>query len=138
MNEPRTRIAIVDDEQSIRRALLRLMRSAGLAAQAFDSGAAFLESLSEFQPDCVVLDLHMPGLSGFDVQQRLARDWPAVAVIAVTGHHSSETQARALLTAPLAYLHKPMDDQTLLDAVARAAQLRQGPLDGPQSCPPAA
>ena len=109
------------------------MRSAGIAAQAFDSGAGFLESLQRFQPDCVVLDLHMPDLSGFDVQQRLQHDWPGIAVIVVTGHHSSETQARAQLTAPFAYLHKPMNDQALLDAIARAMQRSAMPRHGDRS-----
>ena len=110
----------MDDEEPIRRALLRLMRSAGLSAQSFPSGAEFLDSLVTREPRCVVLDLHMPGMSGFEVQARLAHSWPHLPVIIVTGHHSAETQTQALSTRPLAYLLKPIDDQLLLDAIGRA------------------
>ena len=124
MTKPNINIAVVDDEEPIRRALLRLMRSVGIQAQAFATGAEFLNSLEDAQPDCVILDLHMPQTTGFDVQARLQRDWPQIAVIVVTGHHSAEAQERAMLCAPVAYLHKPMNDQALLDAIALATQRR--------------
>ncbi len=114
----------MDDEEPIRRALLRLMRSAGIAAQAFASGEEFLNSLQHGQPDCVILDLHMPDTTGFEVQARLQKDWPEVAVIVVTGHHSVETQARAMQCRPAAYLLKPMNDSTLLDAISSALLAR--------------
>jgi FixJ family two-component response regulator len=117
-----TFIAIVDDEESIRRALLRLMRSAGLAAECFSSGAEFLNSLAIREPRCVVLDLHMPGMSGFEVQALLAHSWPDLPVIVVTGHHTAETRAQALSTHPLAYLLKPIDDRLLLDAIGLAGK----------------
>jgi len=113
-------IAIVDDEESIRRALLRLMRAAGLGGQAFSSGAEFLDSLITREPHCVVLDLHMPGMNGFEVQARLAHSWPHLPVIIITGHHTAESQAQALSTRPLAYLLKPVDDRLLLDAIGLA------------------
>jgi FixJ family two-component response regulator len=111
-------IAIVDDEEPIRRALVRLLRSAGLESEAFESGAAFLESLTRRVPRCVVLDMHMPGLSGVDVQILLAQSWPELPVIFITGHHSAETRDRVLASHPLAYLVKPVHDQLLLDAIA--------------------
>ena len=124
VTKPNINIAVVDDEEPIRRALLRLMRSVGIQAHAFASCAEFLKSLEAAQPDCVILDLHMPQATGFDVQTRLQRDWPHIAVIVVTGHHSTEAQARAMLCAPVAYLHKPMNDQALLDSIALAMQRR--------------
>jgi FixJ family two-component response regulator len=114
-------IAIVDDEEPIRRALVRLLRSAGLEAQAFESGQAFLASLPGRRPRCVVLDLHMPGLSGLDVQARLAQSWPGLPVIFITGQHSPETAERVMAAQPLAYLVKPVHDQLLLDAIAMVA-----------------
>ncbi len=92
----------------------------------FRSGAAFLESLKNHSPDCVVLDLHMPLMNGFEVQARLAapRGMP-VPVVIITGHDSDETRERALATRPVAYLRKPVDDQTLLDAIELG--LRSGP-----------
>lgn len=113
-------IAIVDDEEPIRRALLRLLRSAGREALSFGSGADFLDSLSTGQPGCVVLDLHMPGMNGFEVHARLAQSWPQVPVIIITGHHSEESHAQVLANRPMAYLTKPIDDRLLLDTIDRA------------------
>ena len=120
MTKLRPLIAIVDDDESVRRALTRLLRSAGLDVESFPSGDEFLESIPTRRPDCVVLDLHMPGLSGFEVQVRLAKSSAPVPVVIITGHDSTETRARALAAQPLAYLRKPVNDQTLLDAIELA------------------
>ena len=113
-------IAIVDDEEAIRKALTRLLRSAGLDVETFPSGAEFLESITTCRPDCVVLDLHMPLMNGFEVQARLAKLSAPVPVVIITGHDSSETRDRALAGRPMAYLRKPVDDQALLDAIELA------------------
>jgi FixJ family two-component response regulator len=110
-------VAVVDDEASIRRALLRLLRSAGIPALAFDSAESFLAALPAGAPCCAVLDVHMPGRSGLELQALLAVHAPDVGVIIMTGHHTPEEQARALQHQPLAYLHKPMNDQQLLAAI---------------------
>src|SRR5215208_2410108 len=73
VSQDRPTVAIVDDEEPVRRALKRLMVSSGITVEAFASGAEFLDSLATRRPDCLVLDLNMPGLSGFDVQARLAQ-----------------------------------------------------------------
>jgi len=112
-------IAVVDDEVSVRRAFVRLLRSAGMNVRAFASGAEFLASLPGHEPDCVLLDLHMPGLSGFEMQGRLAQTWPRLAVIVVTGHHTTATEALAQAAHPVAYLQKPVDERLLFDAIAR-------------------
>jgi FixJ family two-component response regulator len=117
---PRPLIAIVDDEESVRRALKRLLLSAGFRAVAFASGAEFLASLQTNSPSCVVLDLHMPGLSGFDVQSRIKSAGHAVSVVIITGHDTPESQQRVLAAGATAYLRKPVDDQVLLDAVTAA------------------
>jgi FixJ family two-component response regulator len=113
-------IAIVDDEDPIRRALLRLLRSAGLDAQTFAAGGEFLQSLPFRVPCCVVLDLHMPGMNGFELHARLAQSWPQVQVIVITGHHSDESHAQSLENGFLAYLTKPIDDRLLLEVIDRA------------------
>ncbi|OEZ56263.1 response regulator transcription factor [Duganella sp. HH105] len=113
-------IAVVDDDDAIRRALLRLMRAAGVNARAYAGGAEFLAALDDGHPCCVVLDVHMPGLSGLDVQVRLAQQAPDVGVILITGHQTPAEQALALQHQPLAYLSKPVNDQLLLDAIAAA------------------
>lgn len=113
-------IAVVDDDDAVRRALLRLMRAAGVNARAYAGGAQFLAALDGGHPCCVVLDVHMPGLSGLEVQARLAAQAPAVGVILITGHQTQAEQALALRHQPLAYLSKPVNDQLLLDAIATA------------------
>jgi len=111
-------IAVVDDEEPIRKALTRLLRSAEMDVAAFPSGSEFLDALETHRPDCVVLDLHMPLMNGFEVQAWLAG--AKVPVVIITGHDSVETRDRALAGQPVAYLRKPVDDQLLLDAIALA------------------
>lgn len=115
-------IAVVDDEESVRRALERLIRSAGLAVQTFASGAAFLESTRHVRPACVVLDLHMPDLSGFEVQLALAQSGESVPVIVITGHDNPQSRALAYEQGASAYLDKPVDETMLLDAINAATR----------------
>lgn len=119
MSKPRLQIAIVDDEESVRVALGRMLRWAGLDAVTFSSGAEFLASAT--QPDCVVLDLHMPRMSGFEVQARLSANPVPAPVVVITGHDTPENRQRALQTGAKAYLLKPVDAQALLDAIEAAA-----------------
>ena len=123
MSKTRPLVAIVDDEEPIRKALTRLLRSGGLDVESFASGSEFLESLSVQRPDCVVLDLHMPVVNGFEVQARLVEF--GVPVVIITGHDSDETRARALAGRPAAYLRKPVNDQVLLDAIELALGLNR-------------
>jgi FixJ family two-component response regulator len=104
----------------VRIALGRLMRSASLDVETFSSGAEFLDSLKSHRPDCVVLDLHMPHISGFAVQARLAEAGKRLPVVVITGHDSDETRERALAGGFVRYLRKPVDGQELLDAIATA------------------
>ncbi|HKF41784.1 MAG TPA: response regulator [Thermoanaerobaculia bacterium] len=112
------RIAVVDDEEAIRRAFFRLFRSAGLEVETYPSGEEFLDSLGSRAPDCVVLDLHMPRVNGFDVQARLAKSGSRIPVIAITGHDTEETHDRAMKGGAAAYLRKPIDEETLLNTIA--------------------
>ena len=114
------RVAVVDDDEAVRRGLARLVRSLGFEAEAFGSGEDFLAALATRRPDCVVLDLHMPRVSGFEVQARMAEAHLRVPVIVVTGHDSPETQARALKGGAAAYLRKPVDAQSLMEAIRGA------------------
>jgi len=123
VSKTRPLVAIVDDEEPIRKALTRLLRSGGLDVESFPSGSEFLESLPAHRPDCVVLDLHMPVVNGFDVQARLVEF--GVPVVIITGHDSDETRARALAGRPAAYLRKPVNDQVLLDAIELALGLNR-------------
>jgi len=111
----------VDDEPAVCRAFARLLRAARFDVETFDSGDAFLASLATRRPGCVVLDLHLPGKSGFDVQSTLSSDpIGRVPVIIITAHDSPEAQQRALAGGAAAYLRKPVDAQPLIDAIRAA------------------
>jgi len=120
MNNDSPLVAIVDDDLDVRRALRRLIGSAGFAVETFASGAEFLQSLENHEPACVVLDLHMPELSGFDVQTQVAQTHAGVPVVIVTGHDTPEARSRSLGGGAVAYLCKPVDDETLLAAINAA------------------
>jgi FixJ family two-component response regulator len=114
----RTRVAVVDDEEPVRKAIERLLRSAGMDVETFASGPEFLDVVCNRQPDCVVLDLHMPEMTGFEVQAKLAESNARLPVIIITGHHTSESHSRALAGGASAYLSKPVSEHVLLDAIA--------------------
>ena len=124
MNRSQLRIAVVDDDESVRKALKRLLRAANLDADTFASGREFLDSLAAQVPDCIVLDLHMPGMNGLDIQQQLARGALRVPIVVITGHDEPQTRAQCLSAGAAAYLRKPLDDEALLDAIHRAAGVR--------------
>jgi FixJ family two-component response regulator len=113
-------LAVVDDDEDVRAALSRLVSSAGFAVETFRSGAEFLCSVQNHEPDCVVLDLHMPEMSGFDVQAALAGAHPAVSVVVITGHDTPESRARAVQLGAKVYLCKPVSDNVLLEAIETA------------------
>ena len=117
-------IAIVDDDASVRRALQRLVESAGSTVQTFASGREFLDWLPRGQAACLVLDVHMDGMSGFDLQRRLA-----VPVIFITAHDDALTLARIKRAKAAGHLRKPIDEQAVLTAIRTAVDgLDQGPI----------
>jgi FixJ family two-component response regulator len=120
MGNDATLLAVVDDDADVRVALTRLVSSAGFAVETFASGAEFLHSIADHQPDCVVLDLHMPEMSGFDVQGALAVGHAALPIVVITGHDTPESRARALQLGAKAYLCKPVNDEALLAAIGTA------------------
>jgi len=113
-------VAVVDDEESVRKALRRLLRSAGMQVEAFSSGQEFLNSLVNHQPDCLLLDLHMPGLTGLDVQRRLTEAQTVLPTIIITGHDQPGVANEALAAGASSYLTKPTDERVLLDAINHA------------------
>jgi FixJ family two-component response regulator len=113
-------VAVVDDEEAVRRALARLLAVAGYEVWSFPSGEAFLASLADRKPGCVVLDLHMPRLDGLSVLRTLRSGPAPLPVIVITGHDSPEWRSRCLAAGVVAYLGKPFDDTQLLDAVDQA------------------
>ena len=112
-------IAVVDDDAAIRKALRRLLSSADMNVATFDSGQAFLDSLANQSPDCLILDLHMPGISGLQLLQALSRiDDVVVPTIVITAY--DERAMECLAAGAQVYLRKPVDDHVLLSAIESA------------------
>jgi FixJ family two-component response regulator len=131
--EPRVLVAVVDDEESVCRALLRLLRATGMDVETFSSSTDFLESMRERlpsrRPDCVVLDLHLPGLTGMDVQRHLKLEKIALPIIMITGNEEAGVQEKVLSEGAHAFLVKPINARNLLDAIEHA--VREGATDRP-------
>ena len=123
MAERPSLVAIVDDEESICAAFELLLQSAGFDVVTFTNGIVFLESLNSRIPDCLVLDLHMPSMSGFEVQARLRQIAPRIPVVIITGNDVPESYERVMAAGAAAYLRKPADDQALIDSVTTAIEI---------------
>jgi FixJ family two-component response regulator len=122
MGAHRLLVAIVDDEEPVRKALRRLFLASGIDVETFASGDEFLESVKMHRPDCAVIDLHLPGLTGLEVQQRLAGGGVRLPTIIITGHDQSGTAERVLAAGASAYLRKPLDEERLLAAIESAVR----------------
>jgi len=126
MDALRPLVALVDDEESVRKALRRLLRSAGLEVQTYAGGEEFLDDLSEHLPDCVVLDIRMPNMSGYDVQARLKAAGVNCPVILMTALDEPGDSDVAMQSGAFAFLHKPFDDQVLIDYIVDAVAAHRG------------
>ncbi len=113
-------VAVVDDEAPVRTALARLLRLGDYDVAIFASGEEFLASLDARRPDCVVLDIHMPGLTGFDVQSRLHAAHINVPVVFITASDDFELGPRALEASGTRLLRKPFSGDELLAAIGAA------------------
>jgi FixJ family two-component response regulator len=121
MGKPRHRIAVVDDDVSVRKALQRLLRASDLDAETFASAEDFLASLPQgAPPDCLVLDLQIPGTSGLDLQRHMVRAGLRLPIVVITGHDEPGMQARCLAAGASAYLRKPLEAGMLLSAIEGA------------------
>jgi len=119
---PALKVAILDDEEPVRKALGRLLRVTGMDAQSYASGQGFLDSLATLHPACLILDLHMPGLSGLQVLEKLKSLAPSIPTIVITGHDEPDNEARCLSMGAFAYIRKPVDDDLLLRTIDEAVQ----------------
>ena len=117
-------VAIVDDEEGIRKALSRLLRASGLEAESYANGQEFLDAAAEHRPDCVVLDLHMPGMSGLQVLRKLKAAGQRLSIVVITAHDEPETRERCIDAGACAYLRKPLEDRLLLNAISAAIRSR--------------
>lgn len=113
-------VFIVDDDQEVREAIQLLMESVGLTARSFASAQAYLDQFDSDSPGCLIVDVRMKGMSGLDLQQRLAQAPIHPPVIVITGHGDVPMAVRAVKAGAVDFIEKPFNDQTLLDAVHRA------------------
>lgn len=113
-------IAIVDDEVAVQRALGRVVKSVGLEAVCFSSAEEYLEAHSQRQPNCLILDLRLPGMSGNELQSRLMAGDHKPPIIVVSAHDDPPSRKRALQDGAIAFLGKPFDDEVLLRVIRSA------------------
>ena len=115
-------IAVVDDEESVRLALARMLRASSFEVTTFRCGEDFLESLKSVMPDCVVLDFQMPGRTGRDVQRALSTQKLPLPIIIVTAHDQPSLREKVLADGAVAYFTKPLRRDTLIAAVDQATK----------------
>jgi FixJ family two-component response regulator len=121
-NTNETNVFIVEDDVSMRRALINLFQSVGLGVQAFGSASELLQSKLPDAPSCLVLDVRLPGLSGLDFQTEMAKANVNIPIIFMTGHGDIPMTVRAMKGGAVDFLTKPFRDQDMLDAVMKAIE----------------
>lgn len=120
MTQEHPAVCIVDDDISVREALKNLLRSVGLKVETFGTAQEFLSTQHSEPPGCLVLDVRLPGLSGLELQRKLAEANIEVPIIFITAHGDIQMSVRAMKAGAVEFLTKPFRDQDLLDAVHQA------------------
>jgi FixJ family two-component response regulator len=113
-------IAIVDDDKWMRKSLERLLKSAGFRVETFVSAEDYLAAGNHEETGCIILDIGLPGMSGFELERRLTADRNRRPVVFVSARHEPEVRDEAALAGAVAFLGKPFDDNALLDAICTA------------------
>ena len=111
------KIFVVDDDQAVRESLCWLLESVNLPVETFGSAQEFLSSYSADQGGCLILDVRMPGMSGLELQNKLAEIECSLPIIIVTGHGDVPMAVRALKAGAVDFIEKPFNDQTLLERI---------------------
>jgi len=111
---------VVDDDESVREAIVGLVRSTGMAACSHSSAAEFLRQRRPPGPACLVLDVHLPALGGMELQKEMAEVALDIPIVFITGHGDIATSVRAIKAGAVEFLTKPFRDQDLLDAIGEA------------------
>jgi len=123
MPEPSHWIAIVDDDPSVLKALARLLRTRALYARTFGSAQEFLDALPDGLPDCLIVDLQMPGMTGLELQQHLVKAGIKIPTIVITAHGDVAARERCESAGAIAFLLKPLQDTSLFAAIAAADRI---------------
>ena len=110
-------ISIIDDDDSVRESLRRLMRSVGFAVNVFASAEEFLDSDRLRNTDCLILDVRLPGMSGLELQRHLKTNHFEIPIIFITSYEDDGVRAQALNAGAVHYFLKPFNDEDLLDAI---------------------
>jgi FixJ family two-component response regulator len=113
-------ICIIEDDESVRRALRRLVKSVGYNVEDFATAEEFLQSCGQTQPNCLILDVHLPGLSGLDLQRLLRAEGRPISFVVITAYGDEKMREQALQDGATAFLPKPFEELSLLEAVDRA------------------
>jgi FixJ family two-component response regulator len=119
---PPIKVAVIDDDAAMRKALVRLIKSAGLEAAAFSSAREFLDDPIHRQVDCVVTDVRMPGFDGLKLQEELNKTLPQLSIVFITGHGNVPMSVEAMKGGAVDFLEKPVNDEALLAAIHRGAE----------------
>jgi FixJ family two-component response regulator len=115
-------VFVIDDDASVRRALQRLIQTADYHVETLDRGMAYLGHPPPVPPACLVLDIRMPDMGGLDLQQLIRGTPHALPIVFITGHGDQDARETALAEGAVDVLSKPLDDEVLLDAIARALE----------------
>ena len=122
-------IAVVDDDESLRTALQRLLRSAGFRVRSFASAEDFLKSGQQHETGCLVADIRMPGMSGLDLQAKLDADHCPIPTIFISAHGDEKMRLQAMRGGAVKFLAKPFDDAILLETVRTALKTEASEAD---------
>jgi len=122
-------VAVVDDDESFRTALQRLLRSAGFRVRSFASAEDFLKSGQQHETGCLVADIRMPGMSGLDLQAKLNADHCPIPMIFISAHGDEKMRLQAMRGGAVKFLAKPFDDAILLETVRTALKTESSEAD---------
>jgi RNA polymerase sigma factor (sigma-70 family) len=123
MDQSKPTVFVVDDDEEVRGALKLLFESVGLPVICYPSAIDYLDQFDESLPGCLVVDIRMPGMSGLDMQEKLAERPIHPPVIIITGHGDVPMAVRAVQAGAVDFIEKPFRDQILLDSVHRAIEM---------------
>ena len=118
-------IYVVDDDESVRKAFKRLLRSVNFDVETFSSAEEFLKDQMRNKNSCIIIDIRMPGLTGFDLQRKLAAQGIQIPVIVISASDDAQVREQARELGAVAFFRKPIDDQALLDAISWAITQRR-------------
>ena len=113
-------VAVIEDDESYRVAVQRLLKSAGISVLSFDSAEAFLNSGQQHETGCLISDIRMPGMSGLELQSKLNADRCPIPTIFITAHGDEKMRMQAMRAGAVKFLTKPFDGEALLESVRTA------------------